>query len=256
MRAFVAFFKKELFESIRNGKLLILFILFFAFGIMNPAIAKLTPWILDMLGEELAESGMAVTGVTVDAITSWVQFFKNIPMALIAFVLLYGGTFTKEYESGTLILVLTKGLARYKVVLAKALMMVALWSAGYWLCFGVTYGYNAYFWDNSIATGLMPAVLNWWLFGLFAVVLPIFFSVIAENYGVVMLLTGGCVFTSYLLSLVPKLTEYLPTSLMNSSELLVGAEEAEVYLPAVIITAAISLALVAVSVPIFNKKQL
>ena len=127
MRAFVAFFKKELFESIRNGKLLILFILFFAFGIMNPAIAKLTPWILDMLGEELAESGMTMTGVTVDAITSWVQFFKNIPMALIAFVLLYGGTFSKEYESGTLILVLTKGLARYKVVLAKALMMVALW---------------------------------------------------------------------------------------------------------------------------------
>ena len=120
MRAFFAFLKKELLESARSGRLLLLLILFGVFGIMNPAVAKLTPWLLEVMGEELAESGMVITEVTVDALTSWTQFFKNIPMALIAFVLVYGGIFTKEYESGTLILVLTKGISRYKVLLAKA----------------------------------------------------------------------------------------------------------------------------------------
>lgn len=256
MRAFISFFKKELLESVRSSKLLIIGILFCTVGIMNPAIAKLTPWLLEFMGEELAESGMVVTEVAVDAMTSWTQFFKNIPMALIAFVLLYGGIFTKEYESGTLILVLTKGLPRYKVVLAKTALLSILWSAGYWLCFAVTYGYNAYFWDNGIAQNLIPATLLWWLFGIFVVTLVVFFSVLAKNYGIVLLGVGGCVFAPYLLSVFPKAAKYLPTSLMNGMTWLTGAERVKDYLPAIIITAVLSVVLVAVSVPMFNKKQL
>jgi ABC-2 type transport system permease protein len=161
MRAFIAFFKKEILESFRCGRFTILGILFLAFGIMNPAIAKLTPWLLETLAAELEESGMTVTAVTVDALTSWTQFFKNIPMALIAFVLIYGGIFVKEYEKGTLVLMLTKGLARYKVILSKAAVILLVWSAGYWMCFAVTYGYNAYFWDNSVAQNLIFSVVCW-----------------------------------------------------------------------------------------------
>lgn len=256
MRAFVAFFKKELLESVRSSKLLILGILFCAFGIMNPAIAKLTPWMLEILGDELAESGMTVTNVTVDALTSWTQFLKNIPMALISFVLIYGGIFTKEYDSGTLVLVLTKGLPRYKVVLAKTALLALLWSAGYWLCFAITYGYNAYFWDNSIAQNLIPTALLWWLFGIFVVALLVFFSVLANNYGMVLLGVGGCVFVPYLLSIFPKVAKYLPTSLMNGMAWLTGAEKIGDYAPAIILTAVLSVALVALSVPTFNKKQL
>ena len=161
MSSFFAFLKKEVLESYRSGKLLLLGILFVAFGVMNPAIAKLTPWLLEVLSEELADSGMQITAASVDAITSWTQFFKNTPMALIVFVLLYGGSFTKEYGSGTLILLLTKGLARYKVLLAKTTLMLSLWTVGYWTCFGITFGYNAYFWNNGIAVALAPAAVNW-----------------------------------------------------------------------------------------------
>ena len=51
MRSFIAFFKKELLESARSGKFMILGILFFAFGVMNPAVAKLTPWMLELMAE-------------------------------------------------------------------------------------------------------------------------------------------------------------------------------------------------------------
>ena len=88
MRTLFAFMKKEWLEQIRSGRLIILTILFVLLGIMNPAIAKLTPWMLEVLADSLAESGMTVTTVTVDAMTSWTQFFKNIPMGLIAFILL------------------------------------------------------------------------------------------------------------------------------------------------------------------------
>ena len=256
MRSFVAFFKKELLESVRSSKLMLLLILFFAFGVMNPAIAKLTPWLLEVMGEELAESGMIIAEVKVDALTSWTQFFKNIPMALIAFILIYGGIFTKEYESGTLVIVLTKGLPRYKIVLSKALTMLLVWSACYFLCFGVTYGYNAYYWDNGIAQSLLPATLLCWLFGVFTITLTLFFSVLSRSYGSVMLSTGACVFLPYLISIIPKTAKYLPTSLMNGMIWLTGAEKIEDYIPAVVITSALSVALLVACVPIFNKKQL
>ena len=260
MRSFVAFLKKELLESLRRGRVLFLGILFVCFGIMNPAIAKLTPMLLDMLAEDLAAGGMAVTQVTADALASWTQFFKNIPMALIAFVLLCGGSFTKEYSSGTLILMLTKGLARYKVVLAKAALLLGLWPAGYWLCFGVTYGCNALLWDNGIAVGLWPAALNWWMFGILTVSLTVLFSVLFRSYGLVLVGTGGSILALYLLELLlglwPDSAHRTPVALMNSGALLVGAESAGTYTAALVIAGVCSLLCVGISIPVLNKKQL
>ena len=256
MRSFIAFLKKEFLESWRTRKLLVLAILFVVFGIMNPAVAKLTPWMMETLSEDLAESGMTITAVAVDALTSWTQFFKNIPMALIVFVCLYGGIFAREYSKETLILILTKGMERYKILFAKTLLLLSLWTAGYWLCFGITYGCNAYFWDNSIVQSLLPAGLYWWLFGAFVIALMVFFSVATSHFSGVLLGTGGVVFGFYLLSLFPKLTDYMPTTLMNGMTLLVGAVEAKALVVGAIITAAISIALIASSVFLFNKKQL
>lgn len=255
MKAFTAFFKKEILDLFRSGKALFLLILFFAVGIMNPAIAKLTPDLMKLLSAELAESGMVVTDVTVDALTSWTQFFKNIPMALIAFILICGGCFTKEYDSGTLVLILTKGISRRNVLLAKAALLLSVWSLGYWLCFAVTYGYNAYFWDNGIATGLIPASVNWYLFGILVTALTVLFSVTASGYGSVLLGTGGSVLALYVISFLPKIAKYSPASLMNSASLLVGTELAADYIPAIASAAVISIACVALSIPIFNKKQ-
>ena len=49
------------------------------FGIMNPLLAKLTPYLVQTMSTTLAESGISVQKITVDATTSWTQFYKNIP---------------------------------------------------------------------------------------------------------------------------------------------------------------------------------
>ena len=256
MIGFFAFLKKELLESHRSGKMLFVLILFFAFGVMNPAIAKLTPYLLEMLADELRESGMTVGEVTVNALTSWTQFFKNIPMALIAFVLLYGGSFVKEYESETLLIVLTRGLKRKNVVLAKTALMLSLWSIGYLICFATTYLYNEYLFDNSIAENLGSAVFGFWLFGVFTLALTVFFSCVFSSYGEVLLGTGASVALSYAVGLLPKLSRAVPTSLMNSAGLLVGAESGSDYVPALVVTVIITFALLAGSVLFFNRKKL
>ena len=256
MKSLFAFIKKEFTEQLRSGRLMFLGLLFILFGIMNPAIAKLTPWLLETMADSLAESGMIVTDVKVGAMDSWVQFYKNIPMGLIAFVLLESSIFTKEYTSGTLILSLTKGLERYKVVISKAIVLTALWSLGYWLCFGITYGYNAYFWDNSVAHNLIFSVLCWWLFGVMVVALMVLFSTVSSSNTGVLLGTGGVVLAFYLIGLLPKCGKYLPTYLADGNSLIYGLAEATDYIPSLLIAVAASVICFTVSIPVFNKKQL
>ncbi len=256
MKALLAFTKKEWMEQLRSGKLLLLGILFVLFGIMNPAIAKLTPWLLETLADELAQSGMTVASVAVSAMDSWVQFFKNVPMGLIVFVLLESSIFTREYQSGTLVLALTKGLDRYKVVIAKAAVLCLLWTISYWLCFGITYGYNAYFWDNAVAQNLPFSAFCWWLFGLWTVALMVFFSTLAKSNAAVLLGTGGAVLASYLIGLLPKCKEYMPTRLMDGNSLIYGIEGAQTYMAAVVIAAVLCVACFAASIGIFDKKRM
>ena len=256
MKGFVSFLKKECLEGVRSGKLMILGILFFAFGVMNPAIAKLTPWLMELMAEELAESGMIVGDVTVDALTSWVQFYKNVPMLLIAFVLIYGGILSREYDSGALVLMLTKGVSRAQIVLAKLLYLQSIWTVGYWLTYGVTFGYNAYFWDNAIAPGAFVGAVAYWLFGAFTVALVMLFSVLLRGYGGVVLGTGATVLGFYLLGLIPKLRYAMPTALMGGAGFLTDAGLAADYIPAFILAAVLTVAAVAVCIPLINKKQI
>lgn len=256
MRMQFSFLKKEYLETVRTGKLIILILLFVLFGIMNPAIAKMTPWMMEILSDTMAENGLIVTNIQVDAMTSWTQFFKNIPIALIAFILIFSDIFTKEYKSGTLLLVLTKGLSRYKVVLAKTVLLLSFWTLGYGLCFAITYGYNAYFWDNSIADNLFYSMAVWWLFGVWVVCLIILFSSLLLNNTGVILCVGVSVLLAYLLSIIPKAKVYSPAVLMDINSLLIGMEGINAYIKAVIVAAAMCIVCVVVSIPIINKKQL
>ena len=256
MRSFIAFFKKELLESLRGARVIALGLIFVALGFMNPAITLMTPWMMEILAEELGELSGVLGTLEANAWMSWTQYFKNIPMALIAFVFFYSGSFTHEYRTGTLVLMLTKGLARYKVLLSKTAVMAIVWTVGYWLCFGITYGCNAILWDNGEVHNLLVTNVNWWLFGIFTVALVALFSVVFKNYVGVLMGTGGSILALYVVSLLPKITEYFPTSLMNSASLLVGTETAGDYTWTIIITAALSVACIIAAIPIFNKKEI
>ena len=256
MKTLLAFLKKEYLETARTGKLVILVLLFVLFGVMNPAIAKLTPWIMEMFSDSLAESGLTVTNVRVDAFASWTQFFKNIPIALIAFVLIFSDSFTKEYKSGTLLLALTKGLSRYHVVLGKTALLLSLWTLGYGLCFAITYGYTAYFWDNSIVNHLFFAAAMWWLFSVWVIGLIVLFSSLLQNNTNVTLCIGGTVLLAYLLRIIPQGKAFSPAMLMNSNSILTGVEETDAYIKAILMTVSMCVICVLASIPLLNRRQL
>lgn len=254
MKQWIAFFEKECMELVRSSKLLVLGILFVLFGIMNPAMAKLMPLIMEMAAESLEGSGLMITEVEVTALTSWEQFYKNVPIVMIVFLCMFSSSFTIEYQKGTLINVLTKGFARHKVVLSKAVVILLSWTAGYLVCFGITYGYNAFFWDNGIAEHVFFAAFCLYVLGVWLISLMVLASILALSSTTVALVTGGVFGVVYMLELIPKLKMYLPTSLMGAGSLLTGDGDVGKCTIAVMISLVLAVINMGVAVVVFNKK--
>src|SRR5512133_2582011 len=119
-------------EYLRTYKFFALIAVFLFFGFMNPITAKVMPELLDSLMPE----GMSINLGTPTALDSWAQFFKNISqMGAIVLVIILSGIMANEFSRGTLINMLTKGLSRQTVILAKFTAAVATWTLAYVLCF-------------------------------------------------------------------------------------------------------------------------
>lgn len=256
MRQLIAFTKKEFMESWRTSRFMILMIVFGLFGIMNPAIAKITPWIMETYSETLKEAGMIVQDVTVDAMSSWTQFYKNAPMGLIVFVLLFSGVMANEYQKGTLVNMVTKGLSRKYIMLAKTFVMLSLWTVSYWMSYFITYAYNEYFWDNSVAKHIFFGALCIYLLGIWIIAALIFMSAIFKNISGVCVGTGGVFFVSYILGIIPDVTKYLPTKLIEGGNLLMGNGTPSDYKAAIIVVMVMAVGFVAAGVVVFNKKEI
>lgn len=256
MKPFLAFFQKEWLELVRSGKFFILVILFTLFGVMNPAMAKLTPWMMELASESFADAGLVVTEVTVDAMTSWTQYYKNISLTIVLFLLMVSGILTGEYQKKTLINMVTKGLDRWKIVLAKSAVAFLLWSFAYWLCFGITYAYNAYFWDNGIADHVFFSAFCIYVLGVWLITLIMLLSVIFSSNIVVLLLTGSVFGVCYLTGMLSKIKEYLPTQLMSAGDLLGGGGNIGEYHYGIVFCVIVAVVNMAVAVILFNRRNL
>lgn len=241
MRGFTAFFKKEILALIRSGKLLFLGILFVLFGIMNPAIAKLTPLLYELLSDSMAENGIVITNTDVNALQAWIQFFKNIPIAMIVVLVMFAGSFANEYSKGSLVLPITKGLSKTAVSVVKLLTVELVWTAGYWLCYGITYAYSDYYWDNSILFHLGEAAGFNFLLGVFLIAVMMCFAVITDSIAAPLIGTGAVFLASYLFGLLPKCAQYVPSYLSAVSPLYTGAVEPKEYISAFIVTMILSI---------------
>lgn len=256
MKQFVAFFNKECLELMRNSKLFILTIIFIFYGIMGPAVAKLTPWIMEMTEETMADTGVIITSVKVDAMSSWSQFFKNISIVLIAFLVIFSGTLTNEYQKGTLINMVTKGLSRWKALISKLLVMFISWTLLYWLSFFITYGYSEYYWDNSVTKNLYFGAFCLYIMGAWLISLLMLAQVLVFTNISALLITGCGFGIFYMIGMLSKLKEYMPTTLSGAVELLSGVGSVGDYKSAIIVSLLVTVINISTSVVLFNRKSL
>lgn len=252
MTGFIAFTKKEFCESVRTYKFFVICIVFLILGMMNPLTAKLTPELLSSLLPE----GMIMNVPEPTAMDSWMQFFKNLPIGLVAAVILFSGMLTSEISRGTLINVLTKGLSRSSIILSKFFTSALIFTIAYLLCFGVSYGYTAYFWSNN-TSHLIFSISCLWIFGILLMASLSLGGVLFESSYGPLLFTGGITICFFLLSFLPKLQKYVPIKLASDNMSLLSGEAAvSDFTWSIVVSCILILLFVAAAVAIFNKKQL
>lgn len=197
--------KKETVEFIRNYKLLIIFVVFLLFAIISPLTAKFMPEIMTLvLPKEIAESFPNPT-----AIDSWAQFFKNFSqMGLFILTILFANSLIHERAEGTLTLLLTKGLRRRTVYLAKLLFAIIIWTICYWLSFFVTYFYTWYYWQDETVEHLFIAIIHLWLFGIFLLSVIFLGNVLFNSIFGNLLFVGTMIVGLFILSIFPKADPY------------------------------------------------
>lgn len=69
-------------------------------------------------------------------------------------------------------------------------------------------------------------------------------------------MTDSLVETGMFIEIIPEIGRFVPTVLMNSSSLLVGAETADSYMESLIVTLLLCIACFVIGVPIMDKRQI
>lgn len=254
MRNVYFFSKKEIIESWRTSRLLILIVIFLILGLMNPLLAKLTPEIIKMtIGGEVAKTIPNPT-----SLDSWTQFFKNLTqIGLIVFALMFSGIVSNEVSKGTLINLVTKGLQRWVVIVSKWISLLIQWTLCFFLSFLITWLYTWYYFSDNDSPYLFQAIFPLWFFGILLVSLFICSSTVARNSYEGLLITGGGVIILILLNLFDNLKYYNPLSLITQNmNFLQGSQLLQDFLPAIFISMLLFFVFIGLSIMIFNKKKL
>lgn len=217
MKGLGAFIKKELRENLANHRLLILAAVFLIFGMTNAPLAKYMPQLLATLADGFT------LNVTPTALDAWVQFFKNAGgVGMSAVIILFGSMLSGEYNRGTLVLLVTKGLSRASVVLAKYLVAAFIMSFCYWLGFLATAGYTAYYWPGSALTHTFLAAAGLWSAGFLYLAILMLGAVLFRQAFTTILFTGGTIALLSLANMAPALAPWNPLALTSGTAIIEG----------------------------------
>lgn len=252
MNGYLAFVKKEFTENMKNYRFFILFAVFLVFGIMSAFLAKFTPEILSAFA---ADMEMTSEPVTLDA---WKQFYKNISgVGFSAFIILFGSCMSNEYSKGTLVLMVTKGLSRKAVILAKYTAAAALMTISYWIGYAAAYGYTALLWKDTSLSNVALAACSLWIVGFLYLSILMVGCVIFKQTFTSILFTGGIAALISLLGMVEPIAKYNPFLLTSKNVDLISGEAvpAEFMIPA-FISVVLSIFGLLAAIRLFNKKKL
>ncbi|MFC6261233.1 ABC transporter permease [Levilactobacillus fujinensis] len=254
MSAILTFWHKEWLAAWRNYHILILAVIFVIFGIEAPLMAKLMPDLMKLaLGDQFSIKLPQSTSSD-----SWQQFYKNTSqIGIFLLALVFSGTVSQEVSSGTLVNLITKGLPRYAVIIAKYLAAVVQWVVAIGVSFIITWGYTAYYFPDDKSPHVWLAIWPVLLFGLFFVAVVLLGStVVNSNYAG--FLVAALVFASLaLLNYVKAVKRWNPIALVTDNlDLVRGTEKITHILPACGVTVAAALVILGVTIWTFNQKRL
>jgi ABC-2 type transport system permease protein len=250
---FIPSLRKELLELWRTYRFLMLVIVVVFFGMSSPLLAKYTPEIIKMIPGGDSISLVIPTPTVADAIA---QYVKNVSQfGILLALLLTMGTVVQEKEKGTAAMVLVKPLPRPTFLLTKILAIGLAFLSSLLLAALGAYYYTWILFE-PINLGLW-LVLNLflWVYFLVYISLTLLFSTVSRSQAAAAGLSFGVLVLLGLLGSFGTIGEYLPSQLMNwGAGLMAGVTTS--YWPALIVSLAIIVVSLILSIFSFNKQEL
>jgi ABC-2 type transport system permease protein len=205
--------RKELLEQWRTRRLLVVAIVFTAFGIGSPFLARYTPELVKALaGDQLH---IVVPPPTAsDAVN---QFLKNVGQAgVLTAILLAMGSVANEKERGTAALLLSKPASRGAFLLAKLLAIGATLLISLLLASIGGYAYTAFLFE-ALPIGGWAAMTGLLLLSLVVYTSLTFLGSVLSRSALAAAGIGiGFMIVVALVSILPTIGPYLPGSLTGA----------------------------------------
>lgn len=251
---FKTLLSKEIFESVRTWRLVVLVAMLIICGLISPVLAKYTPQLLSSIPDMPPELAQLIPEpTTADAIG---QYIKNIAQfGVLLVILLHMGVVAGEKERGTAAMLISKPVKRHAFLLAKWVTGMGIILAGTILAGLGGWVYTTILFE-SLPIGQF-ALLNL----LIVIFLGVYLSVtllastlartqstaaIGAFAGLVFLLIWGA---------IPRLNDYAPGKLLDwGASLVIG--EAEPAWGALVVAAALIIISLLTAIAYFSREEI
>ena len=245
--------KNQYYEGMRSLKLWILLFIFIFLGILSPATAKLTPVLL----ENFMPEGVQIELPAITQLDSWQQFFKNVgQVGIIVFLVLFLQNFWNDIQNGSLVLFITKGVNRKKIILAKWLYTLLVWPICYSVAALVTAIYTYSLFDFYAFSHLGITIFYLWFFGLCLFIVAFFFAILTNSFIGGLFGVGGFFLIGLIMGFFKEIQYYAPTILISETpSLLMGEISLEKTFPAFFLTGIVMLICGVGTMHLFNRRQ-
>ena len=252
---FAAFLKKEVTEAYKTPKGIIIGIIFLFFGILSPLTAKYMNEIIAIAGQQ---QGMDIKLPPSTYLQAYEQFFKNIYfMMTIVTILAFAGAVAEEKTRGTVVLVLTKCLSKQAFILGKLIAAVLIFSISYIAATAICIFYTALLFPEYMNSGIIYALLLYWLFGCLMITLTLLVSILSKSMTVAAVSGFACYALISAIGAIPYIGKYTPGILQSLSwELAHNTKTSSDALIPVLITLTSAIAAVIAGLILFRKQEL
>jgi ABC-2 type transport system permease protein len=239
---FTVLLRKEIIESFKTFKLLIVVAVLLLLGLGTPLLLKFLPEISgDQVPISIPEFG------AFDAIQSWLSTLSQI--GLLIMVLIAMGAIAQERERRTAVMTLSKSAGFGAFITAKLAALILILGIGLFLGAAGCYLYTVVLLGNFSAADFLFINL---LAGFYLVVclsVTVMYSAFFRNQ----LAAGGLAFITLiglvLISNIPVIGDYTPSSLMNWAAQISKGTEGNPW-PSLVVSLAVSCAIIVAAVVI------
>lgn len=207
--------KKDLMDLYRSKKILVLLIVFILFAILSPALAAITPDLINSLSKG---SDMVIKLPDPTYLDAYVQFFKNATqMCSFVLVIVYASLIVEERSKGTYATLINNNVKPSQFVLSKLITEILVFTIIYVISVIIFLTYTTFLFDKVFAPHYLIAFASYYFYIIFLIGIINFASALTKTTVMSIAVSFMMTFGIMIFDLLPRISRYFPDYLINIS---------------------------------------